>query len=91
MNVVLWDVSRVTLLITEVAEESSVCTMSVLTRLKRRNIQEDGILHSHCRENVKSYKFVDISYSEHFTVRNSIAIREAELQNRVYFRESIKL
>jgi hypothetical protein len=29
---------------------------SVLTRAARRNIPEDTILHSHCRENFKSYK-----------------------------------
>jgi hypothetical protein len=28
---------------------------SVLTRATRRNILEDGILHSHRRENLKSY------------------------------------
>jgi hypothetical protein len=28
---------------------------SVLTRVTRRNIPEDGILHSHRRENLKSY------------------------------------
>jgi hypothetical protein len=28
---------------------------SVLTRVTRRNIPEDGILHSHRRENIKSY------------------------------------
>jgi hypothetical protein len=26
-----------------------------VTRATRRNIPEDGILHSHCRENLKSY------------------------------------
>jgi hypothetical protein len=30
--------------------------MLVLIKTKRRNIPEDGILHSHCRENLKSYK-----------------------------------
>jgi hypothetical protein len=29
--------------------------MSVLTRATLRNIPEDGILHSHRRENLKSY------------------------------------
>jgi hypothetical protein len=28
---------------------------SVRTRVTRRNIPENGILHSHCRENLKSY------------------------------------
>jgi hypothetical protein len=29
---------------------------SVLTRATRRNIQEDGILHNHRREKLKSYR-----------------------------------
>jgi hypothetical protein len=29
--------------------------MSVFTTTTRRNIPEDGILHSHLRENLKSY------------------------------------
>jgi hypothetical protein len=28
---------------------------SVITRAIRRNILEDGLLHSHCSENLKSY------------------------------------
>jgi hypothetical protein len=35
---------------------------SVLTRPTRRNIPEDAIIHSHCRENLKSYKAFDIIY-----------------------------
>jgi hypothetical protein len=41
---------------------------SVLTRATRRNIPEDTILHSHRRENLKSYKLV-IFVSTHF-IRN---------------------
>jgi hypothetical protein len=36
-------------------EEISSSETSVLTRAIRRNIREDGILHSHSRENLKSY------------------------------------
>jgi hypothetical protein len=38
---------RVALVRTDLSEE--------LTRTTRRNIPEDDILHSHCRENLKSY------------------------------------
>jgi hypothetical protein len=31
--------------------------MSVLTRVTQPHIPEDDILHSNCRENLKSYKF----------------------------------
>jgi hypothetical protein len=35
---------------------------SVLTRATWRNIPEDTILHSHHRENLKSYNFIFIAF-----------------------------
>jgi hypothetical protein len=48
---------RVAFVRTDVLEEFIASETSVLTRTTRRNISEDTILHSHRRENLKSYIF----------------------------------
>jgi hypothetical protein len=46
---------RVALVRTDDSEELSSSETSVLTSVTRPNIPEDGILHSHRSENLKSY------------------------------------
>jgi hypothetical protein len=48
-------VSSSPILFTMMTEALHFSETSVLTKVTRRSIQEDGILHSHHRENIKSY------------------------------------
>jgi hypothetical protein len=45
---------------------------SVLTKTTRRNIREDTILHSHRRENLKSYKLIQVLSNKY--LKNMLAV-----------------
>jgi hypothetical protein len=54
--------------VTQMMEEAIFFETSVLTRATRRNIPEEGILHSHRLENLRSYIWNILLYSPH--IRN---------------------
>jgi hypothetical protein len=64
-----WMLRRVAIVRTDVSVALSSSETSVLTRATRHNIPGDSILHSHRRENLKSYKAKLVS------LKNSILLR----------------
>jgi hypothetical protein len=55
---------------------------SVLTRATRRNNPEDTILHSHRRENLKSYTAIYVNHSEQILYECTLLI---EIRNYDFF------
>jgi hypothetical protein len=51
---------RVALVRTDVSEELSASETYVFTKATRRNIPEDGIIHSHRSKSLKSYNREDV-------------------------------
>jgi hypothetical protein len=65
---------RLAVVRTDVSEALNSSKRRFLTRATRRNIPEDGILHSHRRENLKSY-IVMAKVIRKYLLRNKDEVR----------------
>jgi hypothetical protein len=61
------------ILVTLMIETILSSKMSVLTRATRRYISEDGILHSHRRENLKYYSYTSFTVRGHPSAHPSLS------------------
>jgi hypothetical protein len=64
---------------------------SVLTRATRRHISEEGILHSHRRENLKSYSAAPSSLILFTLIREAICSSEKSVFTLRHFTEDLPM
>jgi hypothetical protein len=73
---------RVALVRTDVSETPGSSETSVHTRATQRNNPEDTILHSHRRENLKSYRLNDV-ISHGWKLSTTTAVRASNSTNKI--------